>query len=239
MQTIFDCGYLCKQLLKRMIQLLILVMLPPSTLSLIQQSMVNFPCLNVTVPYPCNLQVIYPYPIGRTTCDGQYRRGGYGSSAFDNHPTLKAAVTKQPLKALVVIYDREVEMYHALYLATVNKQCDVVPIEQSRYVPPTPPGGTHHYVFFLFDAGNLDLLDGSEDSLRMCVLVARLGLRDPIAVTQLRISNNDGQADAVPRTTGKPLMCPLSPPPAPQPGSGNSCKTIVGLYIIFLLLCLT
>ncbi|XP_059140768.1 uncharacterized protein LOC131928697 [Physella acuta] len=229
-----------------MIQLLILVMLPHSTLSMTEQPLVNFPCLNVTIPQPCNLQVIYPHPIGITTCDGEYRRGGYGS-AFDKDPTLKAAVTKQPQRALVVMFDRDASMFHAFYLATVNKSCDVEPIEQNKmFTPPAPPFGTHHYVFFLFDAGNLDNVREQSD---MCATVTAFDKRDPIAVTQLRISINDGEGDAAPATSGEPLICPLSPQastpaqapapaPAPQPGSGNSCQTTVGLYVISLLLCL-
>ncbi|XP_059162396.1 uncharacterized protein LOC131945813 [Physella acuta] len=217
-----------------MILLVILVTL----LEYVTSEPANLDCLKVQPPQPCNLQVIYPEPIGITTCDGDYTRGLQG--AFDTRPRIKAAITKTPQKAFIVMLDRDAgSRIHLLDHPTVNRSCELVYSGQDSgfYSPPLPLMEPHHYVFLLFDSGSLDIKLEDIVSEGLCALIDKVGLGDPLAATQIRIKQNlISRDDTAPATKGEPLVCPLpagessgGSNPGPTPGS-------VGIYVIALLL---
>ncbi|XP_059162400.1 uncharacterized protein LOC131945815 isoform X2 [Physella acuta] len=139
----------------------------------------DYSCLTVKPPQPCNLQIIYPEPIGITVCDDEYTMGA--DNVFANKPTLKAYVAKKPHK---VVLFAKFEVYDSSSWGAIFKMDDscglTLESEIWEYQAPTGPL-SERYVYFLYDLQGKNLTMEDFGRKTLCAVVNEKGLGQPIA----------------------------------------------------------
>ncbi|XP_059145843.1 uncharacterized protein LOC131932978 isoform X2 [Physella acuta] len=189
----------------------------------------DYSCLTAPPPQPCNLQIIYPEPIGITECDGEYTMKSMGVTVFQDKPTLKAAIANKPKKLFLFVFHEDFQEGRWGATFTIDDSCTLH--LESEDFPYQKPGNAR-MAYFLFDFGTRNEKFGNALwTMKVCELVNNRSLGPPIAVGAIRFSQSDSDGPADKK--GQPLTCPTpgsgtAPGAAPGAGAGAGAGAVPG-----------